>query len=106
NSVDVVSGVVTQKRALARFPCPQVGGLMLMPVRSRGVLSLLAGTFLLLSTLSTSAAELPAETLRLGSISGFGELEVRGVPVHDASLADGDHIRTGAFSSANVFLVK
>src|SRR5262245_31825004 len=78
---------------------------MFTSVRSRGVLSLFAGVFFFLSTISTSAAEVPAEISRIGTISGFGELEVRGVRVHSGSLADGDHIRTGPFSYANVFLV-
>src|SRR5262249_15008617 len=47
----------------------------------------------------------PAEVSRIGTITGFGELEVRGVPVHSGSVAEGDHVRTGTGSYANVFLV-
>lgn len=78
---------------------------MFMSVRSRGVLSLFTGVCFFLSTVPTSTAEVPAEISRVGTITGFGELEVHGVPVHSGNLTDGDHIRTGPFSYANVFLV-
>jgi len=78
---------------------------MFTSARSRGVLSLFTGMLFFLSTLPTSAAEVPSEVSTIGTIAGFGELEVRGVPVHSGNLADGDHIRTGPFSYANVFLV-
>src|SRR5262245_49778610 len=88
------------------FPPPDgSGGLMLTSVRSRGVLSLFTGLFLFLSTIFTSAAEVPAEISTVGTIAGFGELEVGGILVRSGSVADGDHIRTGPFSYANVFLV-
>src|SRR5262245_18523746 len=75
------------------------------PFRSRGVLSLLSGMFFFLSTISTSAAEVQTEISRIGTITGFGELEVRGLPLLFGNLADGDHVRTGTGSYANVFLV-
>src|SRR5215510_10143383 len=78
---------------------------MLTLVRSRGVLSLFTGVFFFLSTLSGSAAEVPAEIPKIGAITGVGDLEVRGVPVHSGDLADGDHIRTGPLSYANVFFL-
>jgi hypothetical protein len=68
---------------------------MLTSNRSRAVLSLLTGVCFFLSTITTSIAEVPAEISRIGSITGFGELDVRVVLVQSGSLADGDRIRTG-----------
>src|SRR5215470_8947345 len=78
---------------------------MFSSVPSLGVLSLFTGVFFFVSTISTFAAEVPAEISRIGTITGFGELEVRGIPMLFGNLADGDHIRTGTGSYANVFFV-
>ena len=64
---------------------------MFTSVRSRGVLSLFTGVLFFLSTIPTSAAEVPAEISRIGTVAGFGELEVRGVPLHSGDVADGVH---------------
>jgi hypothetical protein len=76
--------------------------------RFRNLTSLLLVLLLVFATMPApvSASNIPSPTSSLGSVSGTGTVEVRGVAVRqEGTLFPGDRVRTGSKSYAKVILV-
>src|SRR4051812_13838276 len=71
----------------------------------RTSVSLVLVLFLVVTAIPVSAADFSSRNVPLGSVSGVGEVQLRGFAVnHEGTLFAGDSVRSGAKSYAKVIL--